>query len=153
MTARQTPPPSEIAVGSPSDRPSWVSLLPVLATALVMAVGIPVLEINDSHLFNPDWPPHARLHEAWQLGTNAWLALTAVWLAFKGLRRLASGLALLIVAPLLIAYALRSGFGGSMSRDGLNDTIASASGIPVIVMLLLAASLLPGLMPEKAGNA
>lgn len=153
MTARHTPAPSEIAVGSPRDRPSWVSLLPVLATTLVMVVGIPVLEINDSHLFNPDWPPHARLHEAWQLGTNAGIALTAAWLAFKGLRRLASGLALLIVAPLLIAYALRSGFGGSMSRDGLNDTIASASGVPVIVMLLLAASLLPGLMPEKAGNA
>jgi hypothetical protein len=152
MTARHTPAPSEFAVGSPSDRPSWMKLLPILATALVTVVGIPVLEINDSHLFNPDWPPHARLHEAWQLGTNAGLALTAVWLAFKGLPRLASGLALLIVAPLLIAYALRSGFGGSMSRDGLNDTIAGASGIPVIIMLLLAASLLPGLTLEKAGS-
>lgn len=149
MTARHTPANFEATVGSPESRPSRFSLLPVLATALVMMIGIPVLEINDSHLFNPDWPPHARLHEAWQLGTNAGLALLAAWLAFKGQQRLASGLSLLIVAPLLIAYALRGGFGGSMSRDGLNDTVVNTSSIPVIIMLLLAASLLPGLMPRK----
>lgn len=34
------------------------------------ALVVPIFEINASHVFNPHWPPHARLHEVWQLATN-----------------------------------------------------------------------------------
>lgn len=138
------------AGASAKTRRSWLSMTPVILLGFIIVVVIPVLEINDSHLFNPDWPPHARLHEAWQLGTNAGIALMAIWMTLRGQNRLACGLSLLIVVPLLMAYAVRHAYGGSMSRDGLNDTIASISGLPVIVILLIAVSLLPGLMPTNA---
>lgn len=47
---------------------------------LVPLILLPVLEVTDTHVFNPTWPPHARLHEVWQLTTNVGIALVALWL-------------------------------------------------------------------------
>lgn len=140
--------PAETALDTaPSRRPDleprrWWRLLPVFAAALVFIVLVPVLEINDSHLVNPDWPPHARLHEAWQLLTNAALGAAAAWLAWVRRERLGAGLALFVVGPVLMAYALRSLYGGSMNRQGGEDAVFTAAGAPVIVMLVIAVGLL-----------
>lgn len=32
---------------------------------LFYALAVPLLEINATHVFNPEWVPHARLHEVW----------------------------------------------------------------------------------------
>lgn len=125
---------------SPAPR-RWWTLIPVLAAATVVVVLVPVLEVNDSHLVNPDWPAHARLHEAWQLLTNAALGVAAAWLAVIGRERLGAALALLVVGPLLAAYALRGLYGGSMHRSGGDDAIFSSGGVPVLVMLTIAAGL------------
>ncbi|BFN28172.1 hypothetical protein PSCT_04341 [Pseudomonas sp. SCT] len=50
--------------------------------ALLYGLGVPLLEINQTHVFNPQWEPHMRLHEVWQLATNSALALLALWLAW-----------------------------------------------------------------------
>ena len=123
----------------------WWKVVPVLSAAVVFVVLVPALEINASHLVNPDWPAHARLHEAWQLLTNAALCITASWLAVIGRERLGAGLALLVVVPLLSAYALRGLYGGSIERTGGEDSVFSSGGAPVVVMLILAASLIAGL--------
>jgi hypothetical protein len=38
---------------------------------VLYAIAVPFLEINDTHVFNPDWTPHVRIHEVWQLITNS----------------------------------------------------------------------------------
>lgn len=82
---------------------------------LVYAVAVPLLEINDSHVFNPGWPPHARLHEVWQLATNSMIGLFALWLAWsKGDVRLPASLALLVMGGFLFSYMVRDLYGGSM---------------------------------------
>ena len=43
------------------------------------AIAVPYLEINDTHVFNPDWVAHARLHEVWQLITNSSLGAIDQW--------------------------------------------------------------------------
>ncbi len=47
-----------------------ISKIFITLGVLVYAVIVPYLKIKASHVFNPLWPPHARLHEVWQLSTN-----------------------------------------------------------------------------------
>lgn len=60
--------------------PQIYTRLLITLCVLVYAVLIPFLEWNDSHVFNPDWPPHARFHEVWQLFTHITLGLFALYL-------------------------------------------------------------------------
>lgn len=50
----------------------------VTFAALLFGLIVPILEVNATHLLNPLWPSHGRLHEAWQLLTNTAIALTCV---------------------------------------------------------------------------
>ena len=45
---------------------------------IMLTVVIPVFELKSTHLTNPEWPSHARLHEAWQLLTNAAISVIAI---------------------------------------------------------------------------
>lgn len=94
---------------------------PKLHSALVLigitlfAFVVPVLEINDTHVFNPEWPAHARLHDVWQLLTNSGLGLFAIWLIWaRGNVRLAGIITLFVTGGFLVAYLIRASYGGSM---------------------------------------
>ncbi|MDD0841624.1 hypothetical protein [Pseudomonas sp. Gutcm_11s] len=79
------------------------------------AVVVPILEINASHVFNPGWEAHARLHEVWQLATNCALGAFSLWLVWaRNEIRLSSLLTLFVTGGFLLAYALRHSYGGSM---------------------------------------
>lgn len=83
--------------------------------ALLYGLGVPLLEINPTHVFNPSWEAHARLHEVWQLTTNSALALLSLWLVWvRNNIRLPSILAMLVTGGFLFAYLIRDGYGGSM---------------------------------------
>jgi hypothetical protein len=79
------------------------------------AIVVPVLEINASHVFNPSWEPHARLHEVWQLATNCAIGGFCLWLTWlrNGIR-LSALLTLFVTGGFLLAYGLRHTYGGSM---------------------------------------
>jgi hypothetical protein len=90
------------------------------------AIAVPYLEINDTHVFNPDWVAHARLHEVWQLITNSSLGAIALWLTWMSAdgRGIASVIALLITGGFLAAYALQGSYAGSMVHpDGTEKTL------------------------------
>jgi hypothetical protein len=79
------------------------------------AVVVPFFEINQSHVFNPAWEPHARLHEVWQLATNTAIGVFSLWLTWsKDNIRLASLMTVLVTGGFLLAYSLRDYYGGSM---------------------------------------
>ncbi|MEO4048963.1 hypothetical protein AAFN46_17965 [Pseudomonas sp. CAU 1711] len=79
------------------------------------ALAVPIFEINASHVFNPQWTPHARLHEVWQLVTNCALGAFSLWLVwFRNEIRLSSLLTLFVTGGFLFAYALRGQYDGSM---------------------------------------
>ncbi|MDD1016909.1 hypothetical protein [Pseudomonas rubra] len=79
------------------------------------AVVVPILEVNETHVFNQAWEPHARLHEVWQLFTNTALGAFSTWLVWgKNNLRLASLLTIFVTGGFLMAYWLRDGYGGSM---------------------------------------
>ena len=82
---------------------------------LFYAVVVPILEINNTHVFNPEWPAHARLHEVWQLATNTSLGLFSlllIWL--RGEIRLPAYLTFFIFGGFLFSYATSAMYGGSM---------------------------------------
>ncbi|SNC74659.1 hypothetical protein SAMN04487881_2492 [Marinobacter sp. es.048] len=89
------------------------------------AVVVPYLEINDTHVFNPAWVAHAKLHEVWQLITNSSLGAVALWLTWfsQNGRAQASLIALLVTGGFLAAFAMQDLYGGSMVHsDGTEKT-------------------------------
>lgn len=107
------------------------------------AIGVPILEINDTHVFNPDWTPHVRIHEVWQLLTNTAIGVVCLWLVW--LRQsvlMGAVLSLLVTSGFLVAYNLRGFYGGSMKYlDGseklLFDINIGVVGFGLAVGLLL----------------
>jgi beta-lactamase regulating signal transducer with metallopeptidase domain len=106
---------------------------------------VPLLEINTTHVFNPLWHGHARLHEVWQLGTNSMIALVCLWLAWRRADiRSAAALGLIVVLGFLAAFVLGPTYGGSMRHaDGSELTIA---GVNAAVIVMVAAAAVLGLL-------
>jgi len=94
---------------------------------LLYAFAVPYLEINETHVFNPNWTPHARIHEVWQLITNTSIGFLCLWLIWKKKETSISGvLSLMVTGGFLMAYFLKNIYGGSMKyMDGSEKTLLS----------------------------
>lgn len=109
----------------------------VTGVALVIGIVVPTLEVNQTHVFNEMWPPHARLHEVWQLVSNTALAGLCLWLAWKSAApRLAAGIALCLTAGFTFAYAARDHYGGSMLHTDGTELAVAGVNLAVIVMFV-----------------
>lgn len=119
----------------------------VTVSALVSGAIIPILELNETHLFNPNWPAHARLHEAWQLMTNSVLSALAVFLIWSGRApRLAIILSLIISFPFLLAFAAESTYGGSMLHSDGTQLAVAGINLGVLIALVFSSLLLISLV-------
>jgi len=113
-------------------------------SVILYAFGVPFLEINDSHVFNPNWTPHVRIHEVWQLITNSGIGLLCLWLVWvKKETIISSILSLLVTGGFLLAFILKELYGGSMKYlDGTEKTVLGINigilgfGIAFIFLLL-----------------
>tara|TARA_Y100000588_G_C13532068_1_gene618224 strand:+ start:124 stop:534 length:411 start_codon:yes stop_codon:yes gene_type:complete len=94
-------------------------------SVILYAVVVPFLEINTTHVFNPDWTPHVRIHEVWQLITNSGIGLLCLWMVWvKKETKISAILSLLITGGFLLAYILQNFYGGSMKYlDGSEKTL------------------------------
>lgn len=94
-------------------------------SVILYAVIVPYLEINDTHVFSPDWTPHARIHEVWQLITNSTIGLFCLFLVWgKNETKLSAFLSLLVMGGFLIAFLLQDTYGGDMRyEDGTEKTV------------------------------
>ena len=111
---------------------------------ILYAVAVPFLEINNTHVFNPDWTPHVRIHEVWQLITNSAIGILCLWLVWvKNETKISTVLSLIIIGGFLLAYILQDFYGGSMKYlDGSEKTLLGINigvlgfGIAFILLLL-----------------
>lgn len=57
----------------------------IILTVTVVAtlLGPAVVDFNDSHVFNPDWPPHARFHAVMLLAVGIGMSIVALWLLWR----------------------------------------------------------------------
>jgi hypothetical protein len=116
----------------------WLALCLAPVTVLV-----PILEVGPTHVFNPAWPGHARLHEVWQLIPNSALGLLAFWLAWRrGLERLACGIGLVQCLGFLVALALSPLYGGTMCHADGTELAVGGINVAVIVIGLSTIGLL-----------
>ena len=107
---------------------------------LVYMVLIPYLEMNASHVFNPQWPGHARLHEVWQLTTNISLGLVALWLTWKEERiQMAGVISICVMSGVLVAHVTEGFYGGTLLSGNIAKTVLGlelAAFIALVVVLL-----------------
>jgi len=127
------------------------SVLSVLLTSIVFGLLIPILEVNQTHLFNSEWPSHARLHEAWQLITNAALSALALYLVWTSKApTIAIVLSLIIGLSFLTAFALGGSYGGSMLHTDGTQWAVGGINVAVLVVVPLMAMLLFSLVHGRA---
>jgi len=111
---------------------------------ILYTMVVPYLEINDTHVFNPDWTPHVRIHEVWQLITNSSIGLLCLYLLwYKNEMKLSAILSLIVMGGFLLAYTIRNSYGGSMKfLDGTENTIMGINlgvvgfGIAFVLIIL-----------------
>ncbi|WP_432412469.1 hypothetical protein [Rasiella sp. SM2506] len=94
-------------------------------SVFLYAFVVPYLDINETHVWNPDWTPHARIHEVWQLITNSSIGVVCLWLVwYKKEGRLSTLLSLIVMGGFLAAFFLKDGYDGSMKYlDGSEKTV------------------------------
>jgi hypothetical protein len=120
---------------------------------LILTVAVPVLEVNETHLFNPAWPGHARLHEAWQLIANGAIALVCLYLAWWTERgRLAAVVLLAVTGSFLAAFALGDLYGGSMAGTSSAATEVGGVNPAVLVMAVATVLLMCGLAVQSRSH-
>lgn len=71
-----------------SDFP-WGRVL-ISVSAAGTAIGVFVADWNESHIFNPTWPPHAKFHNAQTMSMGVALGLIALYHLWKPARTRAS---------------------------------------------------------------
>ena len=118
----------------------------------IYLIGVPILEINDTHVFNPDWTPHARIHEVWQLITNSMIGILCLWLVWiRQQLVLASLLSMIVTGGFMLAFIMKDLYGGSMKYlDGTENTLFDINigvlgfGLALILLLAVLVSALAG---------
>ena len=81
-----------------------------------------MVDINSSHLLNPDWDSHARVHEAWRLSTNLFIFLLAIFLLWsKGQEIVGKSLSLCIHLGFVISALLMPFYGGEPIGEGIPE--------------------------------
>lgn len=55
----------------------------ISAVALTTAVGPYAADWNETHIHNPDWPPHAKFHNAQTMSLGLSLAVTSLYQLWK----------------------------------------------------------------------
>lgn len=130
----------------------------VLITLATLVYGfVPlVVDLSDTHVFHPDWTPHARLHMVWLLGTGASLALLSLYLLWvRNQLVLSAMLGLCVMAGFWLAVLSRGLYGGSLTEaGGVEMTTLGVEGNSFafsVVLALLVAGLVLGRKNAEAG--
>ncbi|BDX06935.1 DUF6640 family protein [Planctobacterium marinum] len=117
-----------------------ISKLTLTLGAILYLAVIPYLEWNDSHVFNPDWPAHARFHEVWQLSTNIALGILVLWLCWRRSQFVLSGVInCLVMGGVLVSHALSDHIGSTVKSGNIAKLILGQD-LAVIVALIVVLS-------------
>ncbi|WP_430409399.1 hypothetical protein [Kordia sp.] len=102
-----------------------IKKIAITFSVFLYAVVVPYLDLNETHVWNPDWTPHARIHEVWQLITNSSIGFLCLWLVwYKKEVQLSAVLSLIVMGGFLVAFFIKDGYGGSMKYvDGSEKTV------------------------------
>ena len=127
----------------------------ILITLATLLYGIAPLfaDLNVTHVLNPEWTPHSRVHMVWLLGTNSIVAALALWLLwFRAQLVLSATLGLCVMAGFWIAVVTRPLYGGALSdARGINANILGVEG-NVFVFGVITIMLTAGIVMKRQQN-
>ena len=99
--------------------------IPKLLTSLcliLVGIGPLLLDIGDTHLFNPDWDEHSRVHEVWRLATNFMIAFLGLYLIWKkNMHSIASLLSLCMILGFMISVITMPFYKGLAVGIGMDE--------------------------------
>ena len=122
--------------------------------ALICAgLGPLLIDVGITHLLNPDWDAHARVHEAWRLLTNsfiAFLGLYLIWIMQKEL--LAALLSLCLLLGFWVSVFLMPFYNGLAVGQGVDEL--EPFGVPLNIISFAVVSIIQiaGLILMKQNN-
>lgn len=124
----------------------WLGQAIMTVATLVYGLGPLIIDLTATHVFHPEWTPHARMHMVWLLGTNTLIALVALyflWL-YKFVAfgvNLAGILGLCVYGSFMLSAFTSPLYGGSMGDEAGVPLImgldANILGFSIALMLLL----------------
>jgi hypothetical protein len=85
-------------------------------------MGPLLLDIGDTHLFNPNWDEHSRVHEVWRLATNFMIAFLGLYLIWKkNMHSIASLLSLCMILGFMISVITMPFYNGLAVGIGMDE--------------------------------
>ena len=127
----------------------------ILITLATLLYGIAPLfaDLNATHVLNPAWTPHSRVHMVWLLGTNSCIAAVALWLLwFRAQLVLSAILGFCVMAGFWIAVATSSLYGGALSDARGIDTKTLGMEGNVLVFGIITIMLAAGIVMKRQHN-
>ena len=107
--------------------------IPRLLTSLCLilaGIGPLLLDMGDTHLFNPDWDEHSRVHEVWRLATNFMIAFLGLYLIWKkNMHAIASLLSLCMILGFMFSIITMPLYNGLAVGIGIDEL--DPFGIPL----------------------
>ena len=89
---------------------------------ILAGMGPLLLDIGDTHLFNPNWDEHSRVHEVWRLATNFMIAFLGLYLIWKkNMLSIASLLSLCMILGFMISIITMPFYNGLAVGVGTQD--------------------------------
>ena len=122
--------------------------------ALICAgLGPLSIDVGITHLLNPDWDAHARVHEVWRLSTNlfiAFIGLYLIWIMQKEL--LAALLSLCLLLGFWVSVFLMPFYDGIAVGQGVDEL--EPFGVPINIISFAVVSIIQiaGLIIMKHNN-
>lgn len=99
--------------------------IPKLLTSLCLilaGMGPLLLDIGNTHLFNPNWDEHSRVHEVWRLATNFMIAFLGLYLIWKkNMHSIASLLSLCMILGFMISVITMPFYNGLAVGIGIDE--------------------------------
>lgn len=112
-------------------RVSRILLSVVLVTTAVVSVAV---DWNTTHLFNPDWHPHAKFHDAVMLWLLSGMSIVALWLLWRRSAEPDLGYTVAMLVPVIFwspFFFVTLLVPGTSLQADLNEAPPRIAGIPI----------------------
>ena len=118
-------------------------MIRILTSFCLVAAGFGplLLDIGDTHLFNPDWDEHSRVHEVWRLSTNVLIGILGLYLIwYKNKNLLPAMLSSCLIIGFFISVITMPLYDGLSVGNGITEL--SPYGIPMNIFSFIIVGLL-----------
>ena len=104
---------------------------------LILGTMLPlIVDTGHTHLLNPDWDAHSRVHEVWRLSTNIFIAVIGLYLLWvSNYLLLPALLSSCIVLGFFSAIFTMSLYGGVTIGEGIEEP--NPLGIPANIFVFI----------------